>query len=247
MSVTYKNSPIVEALCEFRFKDVLLNQENVGVFYEKIKEHFPVKKKASTQTFQLIIDTQQDEAQKMQRSASEFDQFLSEDGKYLLNLVDSRVSIHRLKPYISWLDFYPKISTVIDAYLEVFKPTVLERSGIRYINNISYPAKDFDFNTYFNVGISFPSINSMGRSTSQFIGSVLDFNEGCDKLKIQLGENPSNSPEVKSYVMDVDYYSTTENVKPTVDFLQNWISDGHQSLEDVFEGVMTTSSKDLFK
>ncbi len=48
MNKQYKNPPITEVVCEFRFElESVFDQKTVDLFFNEIKEKFPKKKKAN--------------------------------------------------------------------------------------------------------------------------------------------------------------------------------------------------------
>lgn len=249
MLKTYKNPPLIEAVCELIFElDKSFSSNQISLFVEKIKILFPIQKKGKIHKFEFNIET--DKIQKKNQKAFnqdfyEFEQFFSEDEKYSIQLDKGRVSIHRTKPYISWTEFFPIIQSVYIAYIETFLPKHLTRIGIRYVNEIVVPIDDFSFSEYFNIQASLPSLDAKNQK-SLFIGSVFEQEGGRDAIKVQFMEKQSvEVPTERIFVLDFDYFL----IKPIIEFkdIEDWIIKAHSNLETVFEGILTDKSKQLFE
>jgi len=174
----------------------------------------------------------------------EFEQYLSEDEKYSVQLDKGRMSIHRIRPYTSWTEFLPLIQQSYRAYIETFAPSKVERIGIRYINEIVVPLENFSFKDYFNLNASLPSLEQ-NQQKSIFLGSVFEQENGQDAIKIQFAEKQSKEPiDVRTFILDFDYFL----VNPVVSFdkIDEWLKKAHTNLKNVFEGVVTESTRKLF-
>lgn len=102
MIKTYKNPPLLEAVCEFRFMDARYSKKDVLIFYEKIKKNFPIQKKGKVNQLAFKIDTEktaEENKEYISQDSYEFEQFFSVDEKYSIQLDGDRISIHRIKPY----------------------------------------------------------------------------------------------------------------------------------------------------
>lgn len=247
MRKTYKNPPLLEAVCEFIFVvEGSFTPEKVGAFYDEIKSSFPKQKKGKMNKLEFHIDTEKTPAENQKninQDYYEFDQYFSEDDKYFVQLDGGRVSIHRIKPYTSWNEFFPLIQTVHNAYINHFQPKTIGRIGIRYVNEMVLPSKDFIFSEYFLVEASIPSLAVNSRQ-SIFLGSIYEQGNGKDALKVQFTDKQQNNPEQKAFVLDLDYFLTKPVVK--LDELDQWLNEAHNNLENVFEGILTDKSKDIF-
>lgn len=248
MQKTYKNPPLIEAVCEFRFGITgPLTQKQIDSFYAKIKSDFPLSKKGKVHSLEFKIEpgkTLGKDDKSHKEGFYEFDQYLSKDEKYSVQLDGGRVSIHRIKPYISWTDFLPLIKAVYSSYIESFAPKQLLRIGVRYVNEIGVPTEGFSFNDYFKIKASLPSLVENSQK-SLFIGSVFEQENGRDAIKVQFTEKQSLKPNLnRIFVLDFDYFL----VNLVVEFkdIENWLKKAHNNLEVVFEGIVTDKTKLLF-
>jgi uncharacterized protein (TIGR04255 family) len=249
MAKTYKNPPVLEAVCEFRF--ILENQyspEQVSAFYSKIKDAFPVSKKGKMHQLQFKIEadkTPEENKQSFNQDFHEFEQYLSEDEKYSVQLDGGRLSIHRIKPYTAWSDFLPRIQNVYRSYVEIFSPKQLMRLGLRYVNEVALPADGFSFADYFTLKASLPSLEENSQK-SIFLGSVFEQENGRDAIKVQFAEKQTMgpTPETRAFMLDFDYFLVTPVV--AFDAIDAWLEKAHTNLDGVFEGMVTEKTKGLF-
>lgn len=248
MAKTYKNPPLLEAVCEFRFvTEGNYSAEQITSFYEMIKGSFPIQKKGKINQIEFKIDaekTPEENKGSISQDFYEFEQYFSEDEKYSIQLDGGRISIHRIKPYQAWSQFLPLIQTVYGAYVDIFKPKELARVGVRYINEIVLPADGFSFSDYFTLAVSLSSLSDNSRQ-SIFLGSVFEQEESRDAIKVQFGDKQlPDGTETKAFVLDLDYFLVTPTV--ALDAVDEWLTTAHTNLENVFEGIVTEKTKQFF-
>lgn len=248
MAKTYKNPPLLEAVCEFRFvTDGNFSAEQITSFYEMIKGSFPLQKKGKVNKLEFNIDTEktpEENQQSISQDFYEFENYFSEDEKYSIQLDGGRISVHRIKPYRAWSEFFPLIQIVYSAYLEAFQPTELARVGVRYINEIVLPAEGFIFTDYFTLSASLPSLEASS-PLSIFLGSSFVQEGGRDAIKVQFGDKqlPTETTS-KAFVLDLDYFLMTPTV--ALEAVDGWLTTAHTNLENVFEGIVTEKTKQFF-
>lgn len=248
MKKTYKNPPLTEAVCELRFVlDGNSPEKQIHDFYESIKDIFPIQKKGKMHRLELKISadkTPEENKKNINQDFYEFEQYLSEDEKYSVQLDKGRISIHRIKPYTSWKEFFPLMQQVYKAYIDIFSPDKLERIGIRYINEVAVPLKNFSFNEYFTINASLPSLEQ-NQQKSIFLGSVFEQENGRDAIKVQFAEKQSEKlVDTRTFILDFDYFL----INPIVSFdnIEKWLEKAHTNLENVFEGMITDNTRKLF-
>lgn len=248
MEKIYKNPPIIEAICEFRFEPAgLATQGQIASFHESIMGFFPVAGKGKVHNIQFQIEPPKAEGkpnQSVKGEFHEFDQYFSKDGKCSVQLDSGRVSIHSIKPYVPWKDFHPMIQKVCSSYIHAFSPKSLQRIGIRYINEINVPIPDFSFEDYFNIRVSVPPFRT-NDARSLFIGSIFEQEMGRDAVKIQFAEK--QMPGIHSnriFLLDSDYFLLTPTT--TFETIDKWMDNAHAKLGGIFESILTDKAKDLF-
>ena len=246
MPKTYKNPPIIEAICEFRFElPGPHSGQQTAAFYDKIKGAFPNAKKGKIHSLEFKISPDEEsgeEKKNYKKGFTEFEQYFSHDEKYSVQLDGGRVSIHRIKPYTSWTEFSPRIKLVYNSYVECFSPTNVSRAGLRYVNEMSFPTKDFVFDDFFNIKVSLPSLVEKSQQ-SIFIGSVFEQEGGKDAIRVQFAEKQGSTTD-SIFVLDTDYFLVSTPL--VLSDVENWIERAHANLEEVFEGIVSDKTKAIF-
>lgn len=247
MPKTYKNPPLLEAVCEFRFELTSKpSEKQVATFYEKIKSSFPIAKKGKVHSMEFKVGP--DEVSGKDKATHkegfyEFDQYFSEDEKYSIQLDGGRISIHRIKPYSSWTEFSPLIKLAYNSYIQSFSPVKVLRTGMRYINEMVFSSDVFVFSDYFNIKLSVSSLLEK-KQKSIFIASVFEQEEGRDAIKVQFIEKQAIKTVERVFILDFDYFLVSSFISS--DEVEKWIEEAHTNLEKVFEDVVSNKTKALF-
>lgn len=242
MSKQYKNSPITEVVCEFRFElENAFDQKAVDLFFSAIKEKFPKKKKGQRHEMKVEVNPK---GQSFNKTVEEFDQFLSEDEKTRIQLDKGRLSIHKLKPYGSWKEFYPLINLIFNTYIENVNIKSIQRIGLRYINNFEIPLSPIDIEQYFNLR---PALGGkLPQDLTLFmVGTIFVFENGRDNMKVQFLNRPAADLNKTAFVLDMDYF-LLKSGSISVGEANKWIENAHKNVEDVFEAALTDKTKQLF-
>lgn len=244
MNKQYKNPSITEVVCEFRFElENTFDQKAVDLFFDEIKEKFPKKKKGQFYQAEFKIDAKEKKQELSSKIVREFNQFFSDDEKTLIQLDKGRLSIHKLKPYNSWQEFYPLINLVFDSYIKNIKIKSVQRIGLRYINNFEIPLSIFDIEQYFNlrpiIGEGLPQ-----NLVSFMVGTIFAFENGRDNIKVQL-INRLAAPGKTAFVLDLDYFLVNPGSIQMNEIAQ-WITNAHKNVENIFEASLTEKTKLLF-
>ena len=144
----YRNPPIEEALCEFRFLpgrewDLTIP----GKLHVILGKEYNGKPQEKT-LVDVALNAEGGQPPKLNYGAGLAKvQLVTTDGKRQVGVGKDILSVHMLRPYQNprfhgrggWDEFQPRISAALDAYWEVAKPIGVCRIGIRYINKIVIP------------------------------------------------------------------------------------------------------------
>ena len=143
----YRNPPITEAVCEFRF---VPGQEwdltIPGKVHERLRESYSGKPKQ-----QRMVQAQLS-PKDGGLSVSELGlrvQLVDSKGERLLTLGPDLISVHVFQPYKGWEVFREGIFEAFRAYREVAEPKGVSRIGLRYINKIKIPETEVELADYF--------------------------------------------------------------------------------------------------
>lgn len=242
MNKQYKNPPITEVICEFRFElENAFDPKTVDLFFDEIKDKFPKKKKGQIHQMKFEVNPK---GQSFNKTFEEFDQFFSDDEKTLIQLDKERLSIHKLKPYGSWGEFYPLINLVFNSYIKNIKIKSIQRIGLRYINNFEIPLLSFDIEQYFNLR---PALSGglPQNLVSFMLGVIFIFENGRDNMRVQFLDRPVVIPGKIMFVLDMDYF-LPKSSSILVSDVDEWITNAHKNVENVFEAALTDKAKQLF-
>jgi uncharacterized protein (TIGR04255 family) len=245
MSKKYKNSPIIEAICEFQFEENSAWDLTVpGLVYGRVQNEFPIRRQAARVTMGIHSNVGNITPQ---FGAVHLMQFLRRDEKALMQIGSHILSINLLNPYPSWTEFLPLIQTGFNEYCNVAKPTGLQRIGLRYINHIEIPDQNarledcFEFRPF--TGPKLPQ-----KLDSFVLGGQIAYENSRDILSLQLASSPRLEPSIvnPAVILSLDYFLA----KPKgvlLDEALTWIEKAHENIEDIFEGCITDRLRALFK
>ena len=141
----YRNPPIVEAVCEFRFVTDLDEWDLTfpGKLHSELREAYPGKPR-SQEIFHTEFPGQRREGSSLASRTEIRVQFTTEDGQKLVSFGPDVLSVNGLAPYEGWEEFEPRIQEAFEVYVGVVKPSAIRRIGVRYINKIGIPASRND-------------------------------------------------------------------------------------------------------
>ncbi len=248
MTEKYKFSPLIETVCELRFtQDSPWDMTIPGLFYDKIRNDFPIKEQRNVNEVEIIHGPQGIQQQIRTRERLFF---YSNDRKIFTQIGPYLLSIHTLTPYPGWSIFKEKIKLSTDPLLKIFNAKKLQRIGMRYINRIDIDLKNIDgvfnidkyFNLFPNTGENMPSSNY-----SHFlILCEFPFNEGKDLCRIQLTDEKSNVNEHSLFILDIDYFLTQQQLLKEF-IIYQWIDSAHEKIEQFFEGIITDELRKILR
>lgn len=253
MGRQYKNPPIKEAVCEFRFQSGdSWDMAVPGLIYAELKNEFPRRlpnavegagiRITSKPGGQPEISYEVDEQFKQsinQQQGLRFWREESEDG--LILVAPNRLAVTQFPPYPSWDGFLPIIRKAFDAYRSTANPKSIERIGLRYINDVTFDLPRVDLEDFFEyhpfIGNRLPEdFNTLQMSV------VFLFNGERDALRLQISTVPGQNVVVR---LDLDYSLIKPEGVP-LERVPEWLQEAHDNLENVFEGCLKPSVRALF-
>jgi len=241
----YQNSPIVEAVCEFLFMESTPWDLTIpGFLYERIKDKLPLKEEQILQQIQMDQNQKGEIVQAVTQNKTMV--FLSDDRQCFAQVNDRRISIHTVKPYISWTRFKPLIANIFDTTIKLLTDARLQRIGLRYINRIETPAGYLNMSDYFDFGLRLGGKLPQHDFIDFLVGCVFPFENQRDFCRVQSARAVSESNETNSFVLDIDYSLQIPDAISTSQALE-WIESAHNTTETIFEGCITDKLRELFK
>lgn len=242
---SYSNSPILEAVCEFRFTG---DWDNTipGMFFSKIRNKYPIK---NTKDF-IEVDFRTPEKKKsnFQPRKNQIMQFTNSKKNSMVSVGNNTLSVHIIKDYTTWSDYQPIIIDNFNKYLEIAKPKEIQRIGLRYINRLNIPKKEIKIEDYFSYYINIPK--GVNQDISSFLANTrLFYNEDIDRMQINLfsiEKKEQESDKFVSFILDIDYWMAQPNAINNKGVLE-WLNLANNNIYNAFEKVLTPKSKELIK
>lgn len=246
----YKNPPIEEALCEFRFEPSQeWNLTIPGRLHVKLKEKY-----SGNPQEQKVVDVSLDPHQKGKPPKLNYSeglekvQLLTEDGKRIVAVGQDVLSIHMLRPYqdphrtdSGWGEFQQRIEEALTAYWEEVQPKGVLRVGVRYVNKIVIPEGEVEVASYLNSAL--PIVDGLPDRVNNFLSRVdYIYEEG---VHLVLSQRSFNTPPDVGFLLDLDViWENTEPVgKDEALAKANYLRDRER---DAFEAVITDKARELF-
>jgi len=243
MGRKYKNPPVVEALCEFRFDpgspwDLAIP----GLVYEKVQGEFPKRRQAKV--FEASISGGPEGIEQQVKTTDRM-QFLRHDEKALIQVGPNLLAVNHLKPYPSWQEFLPLIQQGFDAYFAAANPKSIQRIGLRYINRIEIAGERVELADYFEfrpfVGPRLP------QDYGPFVvGIQIPFEDSRDLLRLQLESATVETPGTVAVMLDLDYFLAQPGGVSQDDVFK-WTEIAHAHVEEVFEACITDRLRQVFE
>jgi uncharacterized protein (TIGR04255 family) len=250
MREKYKNPPIKEAVCEFRFRsEGTLDIAVPGLVYNALREEFPDRVHSPINLGQLGItfgsirlgNPQEGSTQGGMGEAIRVVQGLrfwrkdSLDG--VITLGQDRLSISHYEPYRSWESFRPDILKAFAAYKIEANPDSIQRIGLRYINEIHFDQAIVEPEEYFNY---YPHLGANLPQNYSGLNMMVQFPYEDDRDRLRLSLTTSRDSENTGLIARLDLdYSVLESGTVHFDDVPGWLEIAHGHIEDVFESCLT--------
>jgi len=242
MDIKYGFSPIIEAICEFRFEP---NQNwdltTPGILYEKIKERFPLKEQKAVFPTEIQINLKNPPSQIIKQTSQIL--FYTENKKNSINVGLNSIAIHCLKPYPKWDVFKPNIEFAYKGLSEIVNDLQLKRIGLRYVNEIEIDKAPVDLEKYFKfrpfLGEGLP-----GEVQNFIVGCESRLKDGQDLCRYHLTSS-KGTDKTTNFTLDIDYFINEQDFSKVEPL--DWVDNAHKEISNIFEGSITEELRDLFK
>ncbi|MDY3203246.1 MAG: TIGR04255 family protein [Methanocorpusculum sp.] len=242
----YQNSPIIETVCEFRFPAVTEWSDDIAnSFYDKIRAKFPIREERNEISIKTTINLKSSESQvPANREITKIHIFRSEDKRLLIQMAMYRLSIHFIKPYSSWVDFYPAIELAYKSLASLVNITGFERIGLLYLDRIEFESPgSVQLADYFTI---YPVVSEA------LPKKMVNFSVGCDFLYDERDICRVNlqalRPEKKgnyAAMLTTDYFLWKKEAL-SADEVFTWIKHAHSRSNEVFDHCITDKLAKIF-
>ncbi len=244
MARSYRNPPLAEALCEFRFAEGAepWDWTLVGLLYQRLSDEYPKRQQNS---LRLAVDSQESGTGQNVKIGVERMQFLSDDGLALVQIAPNQLIVNRLRPYPGWNEFRAQLVDVLAAYRDVAEPQSLIRVGLRYINRIEIAAERLELEDYFVVAPTIPEPLPQHFGSFQKLVEVVYDDPGMI-LRFLFATAATEQEGHQAFVLDLDMSPLAASC-PSFENVDRWLDDAHRHVETAFDASMTEKAhKEIF-
>ena len=237
MTTKYRNSPIVEVVCEFHFQpNSNWDQTIPGLIYDRIGSTFPKRKQVKAINAEIRGD-----AADLQQQVTTIDrlQLFREDEKALVQISPHFLAVNHLKPYPTWEEFLPIVEMAFSTYRAVADPKGLHRIGLQYINHIEFAETVIELEYFFNF---YPFIGpELPQDHGPFIAGVNYLLEGGrDILLLQMNSGAAIEASKPGILLTLNYFLAKLGQVP-LDDAMGWLEQAHSHIGATFEGCLKES------
>lgn len=242
MGRLYKNAPVIEALCEFKFQpDSKWDYTIPGLIYEKVKAQFPERKQENLLAFEF--EPKEKGIHQRVKGPGIKMQFRRADGKALVQVAPNLLAVNQLQPYPTWPEFKKMILEAYSIYIELAQPNAIERIGLRYINQIDLPERSFDLERFLQVYPNFP------KGYPENYGNLLlraefPYEEEQEVLVLILASAPPSEGIFSRLILDLDYGMPKVSGMALKE-IDERLERAHIRIEQVFEASITDETRRL--
>lgn len=243
----YKNPAVQEAIFEAKFTFESFGIATPGQIYEQIKNNYPNKR--DIKHVPIFLESSVNNTEQLPFLVqAPLIQARKEDDSELLQIGPGIAVANRLK-YTSWEDFIPGIHTILNAYICSAKPKFVTRIGTRYINRFLLPQGIIDIKDYFNLDIQIPTtLFGLQQFDLTFINKIKNVNDQLNQdfdIRIRFFTDALKSDETgNKLILDLDCYVNAD-FAPDVKEITHLATQAHDTLEMVFENIITDKARDL--
>ena len=236
----YQRPPVIEALCEFRFKAGQPWDWTIpGLMWDRIRNDFPTKQSKTllgpeqpklSEIPAALVPGVSELGQSVTRMA-----FLAEAGTPVVQVGPDLLSVNALRPYPGWETFLALTLRQLEVYRSVVQPEGLERVGLRYINRVDLPGAELNLGEFLRTG---PAVPPGVRGTLTGFLSVADLAvEGSGlNLRFTLSSAKSDQPDGSSFIVDLDGSAAGLAAPPFQD-VGAWLDQAHETMESAFDST----------
>lgn len=242
----YRNPPIVEAVCEFRFAEIDWDVTLPGRFYLAINDSYP-EKPQSLQEQSMTLE----KGELALRSISKI-RFFGSDSNRQISLAPATLSIHDLKPYSGWTQFKQRIFDAYNKFRQITDTGYLQRVGIRYINHIHIAQNgSIDLEGYFtNLQKNPPGLPINVKAFFQRIEYLYPQEEISARVittDSAINSEYQDNPTYATIALDIDVFMELQKSPQTNERIFELVEDLRNKERLIFEALITNTTRELFK
>lgn len=246
MAGTYRNPPIVEVICDFRFRDdPQWDQAVADRYFDCISDRYPKK----TAFSRPRIERTRGKSGRLLKPKLMHEKLVrcsSTSGAEVVQVGRRLLVINQLSPYPSWNNYRPRIEHGLTSLRRVIPDPVIERFGLRYVNKIEIrtekPVEDIVIGDYFAIHAEAPG--SLARHGPFIAGVQVPFEGEREYLRVQIVRSEMKEPGT-AVRLDLEY-GTLETGNVSIEKALEAIDVAHERVGRAFEECITDRTRDIF-
>lgn len=248
MSEQFKYAPIVEAVFEARLPNSVQWAETFpNTFLDTLARELGFTTKETALLPMVMVKNAPEGGIAPEVKQVEQSRVYLEDRSLFVMVQVPNVSIHAVRPYCSWKNFFPQIEKVLAHLKPLLNSKPAERLGLRYVNVIEFDSPSIKFDEYFNFGVKVDS--ALSTSLIGFgANAVFQYQKGRDLCRVIMNPLQSINPMINKSAIgfDLDYFLAKPGEVSTEDW-GRWAESAHDVVETLFLGSVTEKLKNIFR
>ena len=248
----YKNPPIEEALCEFRFASGTDWDFTIpGKLQVELGDRYSGKPREQ-KAVQIGLRVQNGKPADLEYGEGLAKvQLVEQEGRRMVGVGPNVLSIHMLRPYQDttnseqggWVEFRHRIAVALGAYRKVVEPVSINGVSVRYINRITIPSLKVRVEEYLKC--AHLEIDGLPEDYVNFLSRVEYAYE--DKVRLVLSYGLlGTSPNSVDCLLDLGVIWQQGDTPIEWEESLEIAGDLHERAESAFEAVVTDKAKGLF-
>ena len=242
MRATYRNPPLIEALCEIQFDHNNSWDETVfGHYYDRVRAQFPGKRQLPQVEMSLARHAE-GMAGELRETGTRM-QFISADRSAMVQVAPYMLVVNQLAPYASWPAFQAVILARLADYRQAVGAVPLRQVGLRYINRLDFAAASFSVGSALAPSDFLPV--RLRQAGVPFFLRLEMPGQRDSRIVLTLGTVEPAMPDRVAVLLDL--YHLRDGAAMVNDAeLPNELDEAHDVIEDVFESCLTDALRRHF-
>lgn len=212
MPTTYQKNYLSDVIFRVDFPLILeISKEAPEKFQKEIIAEFPILEAVKQYGFHIEANEDSPISTPLDKTVW---RFKNKEGDLIIEL-DEKFLVVNAKKYVDYSSFKERVARILEAFYKTYPSTVVQRLGLRYVNQIEIPGEEnfFEWAGYINEdlikNIDFVDDKATIKRTMQILEIAVDRET---KINFRAGIFNSNYPENitnKEFVLDYDCYTRT--------------------------------------
>lgn len=244
MTEKLKFSPLIEALCEFRFAPSPSWDWTIpGRLYDAIGRDFPERDQVDGLAVQFAFGSDKPSAKPVIKSPERV-QMKKADGSAMVQVGPNLLVVNHLRPYENWQAFRPMILEAYTKHEQISGPMQVARIGLRYINQIPLPACDCHLEEVTTLAQKLSG--ALDRPVlSMYHRYELEQEKPKTALVLQLGTQRTDQGNI--LMLDLDIGSSPAQEFTGLESVASWLDAAHERIDDAFFAAVAPALLEKWK